>query len=106
MELHVNGDPRRLPDGLTVAQLLETLKIVPERVVVEVNLAILKRAQHPGTVLRDGDQVEIVQFVGGGSGCMPQATSRRPNDGALRQSQKPAACSLQPELQKDITCHG
>ena len=70
MEIHVNGDPRHLPDGLTVAQLLEALKIVPERVVVEVNLAILKRAQQSGTVLQDGDQVEIVQFVGGGSAAV------------------------------------
>jgi len=43
------------------------LKILPERVVVEVNLKILKRAEHASTMLKDGDQVEIVHFVGGGS---------------------------------------
>ena len=67
MELTVNGEARRLPAGTTVSQLLEQLQVAPERVVVEVNLAILKRARHPDTVLQDGDQVEIVQFVGGGS---------------------------------------
>lgn len=66
MQVVVNGEQREVPDGLTVAQLLERLQVQPERVVVEVNLAILKRAQHPATALRDGDQVELVQFVGGG----------------------------------------
>ena len=63
----VNGEKRQVPDGMTVSQLLETMNIMSERVVVEVNLAILKRAQHPSTVLREADQVEIVQFVGGGA---------------------------------------
>lgn len=68
MEVTVNGEPKQVPDGFTVQQLLEQLAIAPERVVVEVNLTILKRAQHEETVLQAGDQVEIVQFVGGGSG--------------------------------------
>jgi len=67
MELVVNGERRHVADGSTVAQLLESLSIQPERVVVEVNLTVLKRAQHPTTVLKAGDQVEIVQLVGGGS---------------------------------------
>ncbi len=66
MDLTLNGEARALPDGTTVAQLLEQLKTPAERVVVEVNLTILKRAQHQETVLRAGDQVEIVRFVGGG----------------------------------------
>ncbi len=67
MQVTVNGERRELPEGMTVAQLLERLQVAPERVVVEVNLTILKRAQHPATTLRDGDQVELVQFVGGGT---------------------------------------
>jgi len=67
MEVGINGVKQDISDGSTVAQLLETLKVVPERVVVEVNLTILKRAEHATTVLKDGDQVEIVHFVGGGS---------------------------------------
>ena len=67
MNLIVNGEARTLPEGLTVSGLLEQLSVQPERVVVEVNLTILKRAQHAGTVLKEGDRVEIVQFVGGGS---------------------------------------
>ena len=66
MELTVNGEKRQVADGLTVSGLLESLQVVPERVVVEVNLTIVKRAQLADAVLQDGDQVEIVQFVGGG----------------------------------------
>ena len=67
MRIVVNGEPRELAGGGTVSQLLETLQVPPERVVVELNLTILKRAEQAGTVLKDGDQVEIVQFVGGGA---------------------------------------
>ncbi len=66
MELTVNGDTRTLSEGMTVAQLLQQLAVMPERVAVEVNLAVLKRAQHPTTILQEGDQVEIVQLIGGG----------------------------------------
>lgn len=66
MELVINGERRAVPDGLTVSQLLEHLEVAPERVVVEVNLTILKRASLPGAVLKEGDRVEIVRFVGGG----------------------------------------
>lgn len=67
MTLTVNGSPRKLSEGLLVSQLLETLQIAPERVVVEVNLKILKRHEHGCTLLQEGDQVEIVHFVGGGA---------------------------------------
>lgn len=66
MELTVNGKTQEQPDGLSVTQLLERLQVVPERVVVEVNLDILKRAQFPQVTLKSGDQVEIVQMIGGG----------------------------------------
>jgi len=66
MNVLVNGEKRDVAPDITVAQLLDTLKVIPERVVVEVNLTILKRAQHAQTILKEGDQVEIVQFVGGG----------------------------------------
>ena len=67
MELKVNGKPTQLPDGSSAAALLQQLSIRPERVVVEVNLTILKRDQLGSTILKPGDQVEMVHFVGGGS---------------------------------------
>ena len=66
MELLVNGKSMQLVEGTTAAQLLQQLTIEPERVVVEVNLNIVKRAQLASTTLQPGDQVEIVHFVGGG----------------------------------------
>ena len=68
MELKVNGKPMQISDGTMAAGLLEQLSIRPERVVVEVNLTILKRDQLASTILKPGDQVEIVHFVGGGAG--------------------------------------
>ena len=68
MRLKVNGDPMDLADGTTITTLLEQLKQKPELVVVELNLNILKRDQLASAVLKEGDQVEIVHFVGGGSG--------------------------------------
>ena len=67
MELSVNGETCEVPDRTTASQLLEQLTIAPERVVVEVNLTILKRAQLASTILHAGDRVEIVHFVGGGT---------------------------------------
>ena len=68
MNIVINGESKaQVPEGSTVAQLLEVLKIEPETVVVEVNLRILKRAEHASTVVHGGDMVEIVHFVGGGA---------------------------------------
>ena len=66
MKIVVNGDSTELPEGETVAGLLDRLKLKPELVVVELNLTILKRNELAKTVLQEADQVEIVHFVGGG----------------------------------------
>ncbi|MDO8730637.1 MAG: sulfur carrier protein ThiS [Candidatus Omnitrophota bacterium] len=68
MKLTVNGDPMDLPEGMTAAALLEQLKLNPGLVVVELNLNILKRDDLVKAALNEGDQVEIVHFVGGGCG--------------------------------------
>ena len=72
MDIVVNGEPRRVAEGTSVSALLEQLSVQPERVVVEVNLTVLKRHQLTSTILKAGDQVEIVHFVGGGSGTLLQ----------------------------------
>jgi len=62
----LNGESRQLAGPMTLGQLLAYLKIDPRRVAVEHNLVVLKRASFDTTEVRDGDQVEIVNFVGGG----------------------------------------
>ena len=62
----LNGDRFELPAPVTVADLLRRLDIDPRRVAVEHNLAVLKRAAFDDTLVNEGDQIEVVNFVGGG----------------------------------------
>ena len=66
LKIRVNGDPLELAAGLTVLQLLEQLQVDPRRVAVEHNLTIVKRDRYDSAVISDGDEIEIVNFVGGG----------------------------------------
>ena len=66
MVITLNGDPYELDTPLTVSELLARLAIDPRRVAVEHNLSILKRHAFSEAIVRDGDTVEIVNFVGGG----------------------------------------
>jgi thiamine biosynthesis protein ThiS len=67
MTIRLNGDPYDLPGPTTVSALLERLQIDHRRVAVELNLTVLKRATFDSTPVREGDEVEIVNFVGGGT---------------------------------------
>jgi len=62
----VNGDPYEIAAPLTVAELLQRLEIDARRVAVEHNLVVLKRDAFDRTAIGDGDEIEIVNFVGGG----------------------------------------
>jgi thiamine biosynthesis protein ThiS len=62
----LNGDRFELPGPVTVGDLLRRLDIDPRRVAVEHNLAVLKRAAFDDTLVTEGDQIEVVNFVGGG----------------------------------------
>ena len=66
IDLVINGHPRRVPEGSTVAQLIAELGLSGKPVAVERNREVVPRAQHPTTVLADGDRLEVVTFVGGG----------------------------------------
>jgi sulfur carrier protein len=67
IKIYVNGEARTWRTGATVADLLQDLAIKTERVAVELNLEILDRAVFDQHMLKDGDQVEILGFIGGGS---------------------------------------
>ncbi len=66
MRIKLNGDPYDVPGPITVSELLARLGVDGRRVAVEHNLVVLKRAVFEQTAIEDGDEVEIVNFVGGG----------------------------------------
>jgi len=65
MRLMINGSEREI-SAATVAEVVEQLGLKPDRVAVELNRAIAPRAAWATTPVREGDRLEIVQFVGGG----------------------------------------
>jgi len=67
LTIRVNGEPMEIAGPRTLAALLAELDIEPRRVAVEHNLAIVKRANYDSVIVREGDEIEIVNFVGGGT---------------------------------------
>ena len=66
MQVTINGETRDVERGRTILELLRDLEITPDRVAVELDRAIVKKARWETTELRDGAKLEIVHFVGGG----------------------------------------
>ena len=66
MTIHLNGEPHDVPEQISVNRLLETLKIDPRRVAVEHNRLVVRKAAYASTVVSEGDEAEVVNFVGGG----------------------------------------
>ena len=73
MTVRVNGDPLEFSGPLTLTALLAALQIDPRRVAIEHNGRIVKRELYDSSVVQAGDEIEIVNFVGGGS---PERFSR------------------------------
>ena len=71
LQLIINGVPRTL-DGLAspsiLSAVIEHLELRPDRVAVELNSEIAPRRQWPELAIKDGDRIEVVHFVGGGTG--------------------------------------
>ena len=66
MQIKLNGETKDVADGTTLLSLVEQLSLAPERLAVEFNQEVIRRAEWPDVKLSDGDRVEIVHFVGGG----------------------------------------
>ena len=66
IEVSVNGQAHEVPAGSTVEQLVEHLDLPRQRVAVELNLRVLRRAEWAEARVAAGDRLEIVHFVGGG----------------------------------------
>ena len=72
MKLHINGDERDFVDSaLTLSTLVEKLGLKADRVAVELNRDIVPRERWGQTSLNEGDRLEVVHFVGGGSFLSP-----------------------------------
>jgi len=66
IQLTINGEPRQIMSGQTIADLLAEMGLKPQQVAVEVNLDLVPRESHADHQLADGDAVEVVTLVGGG----------------------------------------
>jgi thiamine biosynthesis protein ThiS len=66
LTIRLNGEPFELPGPVSISALLAELNIDPRSVAVEHNIVVIKRQQYESTMIGEGDEVEIVRFVGGG----------------------------------------
>ena len=66
IDITLNGDTRRIPDGLTVEGLLKTIGLDPRKVAIERNLEIVPRSRYGQIPVVAGDRLEVVHFIGGG----------------------------------------
>lgn len=64
--IELNGEPYSLEPATPVARLLAELKLKPNRVAVEINQAVVAKAEYERTIIQEGDHVEVINFVGGG----------------------------------------
>jgi thiamine biosynthesis protein ThiS len=66
VKIQLNGEPQEVPEGLSLAALMEWLKLPRDRVAVERNLEIVPRTRWNETLIQTGDRLEVVHLVGGG----------------------------------------
>ena len=71
VSITVNGEHKRVTAGLTIAELAEELGLVPAKLAVERNLEVVPRSTLDQVRIEDGDELEIVHFVGGGDHARP-----------------------------------
>jgi len=66
LRIRLNGRDHDVAEGATVAALLESLELVPQRLAVERNGRVVPRSEYPAVAIEEGDVLEVVRFVGGG----------------------------------------
>ena len=66
LTITLNGEPCRIEGDAHLSALIERLKMRPQRIAVEINRQIVPKSDYAATILRAGDEVEIINFVGGG----------------------------------------
>jgi thiamine biosynthesis protein ThiS len=70
VRIEINGEPRNVADESYLSDLVRELSLPPERVAIELNKEVVRRADWATTLMTEGDRIEIVHFVGGGSRCL------------------------------------
>ena len=83
MEIRLNGKLREVEQDITIHQLLDSLKLHPLRVAVQVNEDIIKRERYGEVVLKSGDTVEVLTIMAGG--CDSAITPATPRSSVLGQ---------------------
>ena len=66
IKIQLNGETRDVPAGIDLDRLLELFSLPGQRVAIELNNMVIRRADWPGTTISDQDKIEVVHFVGGG----------------------------------------
>ncbi len=66
LDIKLNNKPYNLKDGLSLHDLIQILNLNPDGIVTEVNLQIVKKQNRDEIILKNGDKVEIITFMGGG----------------------------------------
>lgn len=66
MTIQLNGERHEIQDGMSVAVLLQKMEIRLDQVAVEINMEIMDKSGFESRLLQDGDQVEVMSFIGGG----------------------------------------
>ncbi|NOT49534.1 MAG: sulfur carrier protein ThiS [Acidobacteria bacterium] len=66
MKVFLNGETKEVPSGLDLKQLLEHFSLPSQRVAIELNKTVVRRADWPTVKISDADVIEVIHFVGGG----------------------------------------
>ncbi len=64
--VYLNGEARQVSDDTHLAQLIDQLSLPHQRIAIELNRSVIRRADWPDITVNDGDRIEVVHFVGGG----------------------------------------
>jgi sulfur carrier protein len=67
LQIRLNGEAKEIKEGTMLPALVESLALAPERIAVELNGEVVRRAEWPRVTLKEGDRIEVVHFVGGGA---------------------------------------
>jgi thiamine biosynthesis protein ThiS len=70
LEIIVNGESQDVPNQITIEELISRIGLRSDRLAVERNHEVVSRSQWPSVLLKEGDRLEIIHFVGGGMGVM------------------------------------